>query len=361
MRILIAPDKFKGTLSAPAAALAIADGIRGVYPDAVLSSSPVADGGGGTSDTLLDASGGRKVFVTTVDPWRAPCRAAVAVLADGSVCVETAAEGRGDPMHASSEGVGRTIAQVGEMFAPATVLVGVGGTASTDGGTGVARALGWSFLDQQGRETSPGGAGLIDIHRVQPPAGEGQMKVVALCDVDSPLTGDGGSARRFGPQKGATPEQVELLERGLRNLAAVIREQLGIEVEDVPGAGAGGGLGAGLLAFLGAELTSGFAFIAQRLGLERLISNVDAVITGEGRFDPQSLEGKAPVGVARMSRRLGVPCLGVFGQLDVPKKTPLTAGFSDVIALDGSESSSALASAGALRDAVGSLFTRQPW
>lgn len=362
MRVLIAPDKFKGTLSAPAAALAMAEGVRIVDPNAILSSAPVADGGGGTLDALLDAVGGERSFVTTVDPWGGRLRTAVARLASGDCCIETATSLVGDPMLADSHGLGVLIRSARDLVqAQGRVLVGVGGTVSTDGGAGLARALGWSFLDESGQEVARGGAGLERIARIEPPADPLQVSVVALCDVAAPLTGAAGSARRFGPQKGATPEQVEMLERGLVNLAGVVRSQLGIDLERMDHAGAGGGIAAGLHAFVGAEVRSGFGFVADAMRLRGLVASADFVITGEGRFDEQSVTGKAPVGVARVAHEVGIPCLGLFGELGSPAKVALTAGFSDVLSLrDVLGSDSAGDPAAQLTRATQVLLSRQP-
>ncbi len=333
MRALIAPDKFKGTLSGPAAALAIAEGVREALPSAVVSLCPLADGGPGTMDALIDAIDGDKRYVSTVDPWGAEVRAPLAVLADGTVCIETAAPETGDVLTADSHGIGDALVQAAALSGTSAVLVAVGGTASVDGGTGLARAFGWRFLDEAGDPLRPGGGALVDLARIAPAPEPVQRRVVGLCDVDAPLVGPEGAARRFGPQKGASPEQVELLERGLTNLGRVIQRDVGIDVLSAPYAGAGGGIGAGLVAFLGAELRSGFAFVAESLRLDRLISLADVVLSGEGRFDEQSLAGKAPAGVALMSRDHGVPCLGIFGSIAVAPKVALTAGFSDVLDL----------------------------
>ena len=332
MRVLLAPDKFKGTLSAPAAALAIAEGVRRVFPSANITTCPLADGGGGTLDTLLDAVGGSKTFVASRDPWGKPIRAPLALLADGSVCIETAAPSFGDPMRADSEGIGLCIRRAAELSEGGKVLVAVGGTASTDGGTGLARALGWRFLDGFGDPLPEGAGSLGHLRYIEEPYPRVSAEVVALCDVDAPLLGPAGSARRFAPQKGATTEQVEKLEDGLSNLAALVREIFGKDI-DVPRAGAGGGIGAGLRAFADAELRSGFQVVAEAMKLRPLVAAADVVVTGEGRFDPQSLDGKAPAGVAGLAHEMGVPCLGVFGSLDVPVPTVLGAGFSDVLDL----------------------------
>lgn len=362
MRVLIAPDKFKGTLSAPAAALAIAEGVRQVDPSVVLASSPVADGGGGTLDALLDAMGGERSYETTTDPWGRRMRAPVALLPGGDVCLETASSGTGDPMAADTSGIGTLLRRAGELAEDeARVLVAVGGTVSTDGGTGLGRALGWSFLGDDGAPVQPGGLGLRSIRRIVPPESPTPPNVVALCDVDAQLTGPGGSARCFAPQKGATPEQVEMLENGLVNLAEVLRSQVGIEIETIDFGGAGGGLAAGLSAFAGADLRSGFDFVAQAMRLRGLISSVDFVITGEGRFDEQSLDGKAPVGVARAAHELGIPCLGLFGELGSPAKVALTAGFSDVLSLRDTFGPEATGNpATQLTSATRLLLSRQP-
>ena len=362
MRVLLAPDKFKGTLSAPSAALAMAEGVRKVDPSAILSSAPVADGGAGTLDALLDAIGGERRFETTVDPWGGRLRTAVALLSNGDVCIETATSLQGDPLTADSYGVGLLIRQALELTqGEGRVLVAVGGTASTDGGTGLARALGWAFLDEGGREVPQGGAGLGHIASIRAPENPTPTSIVGLCDVKAPLTGEAGSAYRFASQKGASPDQVDVLERGLLNLTTQVRAHLGRDLEKVDHAGAGGGIAAGLHAFAGAELRSGFDQVCEAMRLRGLISSADFVITGEGRFDEQSIAGKAPVGVARVAHELGIPCLGLFGELASPPKVALTAGFSDVLSLRdvfGPEATSEPASL--LTDATQMLLSRQP-
>lgn len=362
MRVLLAPDKFKGSLSAPSAALAMAEGVRKVDPSAILSSAPVADGGAGTLDALLDAIGGERSFETTVDPWDGRLRTPIALLSNGDVCIETATTQVGDPLAADSYGLGLLIRRAAQLTqGEGRVLVAVGGTASTDGGTGLARALGWSFLDEEGRDVVRGGAELYRIARVEPPAQRVSAHLVGLCDVKAPLTGDGGSARSFAAQKGASPDQVDALERGLLNLTAQVRSHLGVNLDKVDFAGAGGGIAAGLHAFAGAELRSGFDQVAEAMRLRGLISSADFVITGEGRFDEQSIAGKAPVGVARVAHELGIPCLGLFGELASPPKVALTAGFSDVLSLRdqfGPDTMSEPASQ--LTDATELLLSRQP-
>jgi glycerate kinase len=363
MRVLIAPDKFKGTLTAPSAALAMAEGVRKVDPGAIVSSAPVADGGEGTLEALIDAFGGERSFETILDPWRNRARSPIAVFSNGDVCVEAATTLKGDPLTADSQGLGMLIRRAAELVQEGgRVLVAVGGTASTDGGTGLARSLGWSFRDRDGREVSPGGGGLASIAQIARPERPLDVEVVGLCDIQAPLTGEDGSARSFAAQKGATPEQVEQLEQGLQNLAALARSELHVDLHNIAFAGAGGGIAAGLRMFAGAELRSGFSFVSEAMRLPSLISFVDFVITGEGRFDAQSVAGKAPVGVARAAHAIGIPCLGLFGELASPAKVALTAGFSDVLSLrDSLEAPERRHPAELLTEATQLLLSRQPF
>lgn len=333
MRVLISPDKFKGTLTAPAAALAIAEGVRAAEPATLISLFPVADGGEGTLGTLLDAIGGTKRFVSSVDPWGRPSRPAVAMLDDGTICIESATSVYGDPLQADSRGLGLVIDTLMVDHPSSRFLIAIGGTASTDAGTGLARAMGWRFLDEQGRDLDPGGGALANLHRVVRPENPISIEVTGLCDVDAPLTGAGGSAQRFAPQKGASPDQVALLERGLRRLVDVVAADIGIDLEDVPGAGAGGGIGTGIVAFCSGRLVSGFDVVADAVQLRPRIQAADLVITGEGRFDEQSLHGKAAAGVARLSHEEGVPCVGLFGDVATSMNETLEAGFSDVMTI----------------------------
>ncbi len=361
MRILVSPDKFKGTLTAPAAALAIAEGVRSARPASVVSLCPIADGGEGTLATLLDAIGGIKRFVTATDPWGRRARIPVGVLEDGSLCVESASSVVGDALSADSSGLGSVVAEIAATQPDATVLIGIGGTASTDGGVGLARGLGWRFLAEDGEPIARGGAGLVDLHRIVPPETPVPIAVKGLCDVDAPLTGGDGSALRFAPQKGATPEEVAVLERGLQRMVEVVQADLGIDLHAVRRAGAGGGIAAGVAAFCGGELTSGFEHLAAALALRSRIDASDLVITGEGRFDEQSIQGKASAGIARLSHEQGVPCLGLFGQMTVSISAALGTGFSDVATVGASGSPAEPAEAASrLAAAASALLSRQP-
>ena len=343
MRILVAPDKFKGSLDASAVARAIAEAVAGVLPNAEIRVRAMADGGEGTLDALLDGRDGSRLAVSVTGPLGEPVEASLGLLPDGDAVVEAAtasglalvAESDRDPLRASTRGAGELIGRaLGERAR--RVLVGIGGTASTDGGTGAASALGWRFLDGRGAELEPGGGALARLRRIDQegvdPRLEG-LSVVGACDVGNPLLGPRGAARVFAPQKGAGPDQVERLEEGLERLAERIEHDVGVTVASPWGTGAGGGMGAGLAAFFSGRLEPGFELVARETGLERDVAWATAVITGEGRLDEQSLSGKVPVGVAQVALAAGVPCLAVVGQLALSAEQLEECGFAAAISL----------------------------
>ncbi len=325
MRIVIAPDKFRGTLTAAEAANAIALGTRDAAPGAEVVTAPVADGGEGTGSVLLAALGGTVERHRVTGPVGCYVDGEVVRLNDGTVIVEMAAASglhllppaRRDALRASSLGTGELVSLALTAPDTAEIVVAVGGSASTDGGTGAAAALGWSFVDAAGHLLDFGGGALRKLSRIVPPErGDiGEVTIAGACDVEAPLTGEGGAARLFGPQKGASATEVEILEEALENLAERIRVDLAIDVASVPRAGAGGGMGAGLLAFFGASLESGFDFVARRIGLPARIAGADLVITGEGRLDVSSLTGKSAIGVARICTAHGVDCAVIAGEI----------------------------------------------
>lgn len=339
MKVLIAPDKFKGTLSASEAADAMAEGVRKAVADSELHLRPVSDGGDGFVDAVLTARGGRMLTRQAAAADGSPIGCPTARLADGDVVVAMAdSAGRlpagTDPMGSSTYGTGLHMLDA-LALAPGSLWVGVGGSLSTDGGTGAARAAGWRFLDATGRDLPLGGGSLARLARIaSPPEPPPERRIVAACDVAVPLTGPGGAARRFAPQKGATSEQVERLDEALAVLADRMAADLGVDVSAIEHAGAGGGMGAGLAAFWGAEVTSGFVALAEMTGLEAEIARADLVITGEGRLDPQSLTGKAPAGVARLARAHGVRCLAVCGRVTLGRDLLREAGFEATVSTE---------------------------
>ncbi|MDQ3963480.1 MAG: glycerate kinase [Actinomycetota bacterium] len=328
LKIVVAPDKFKGSLTALEAAEAMMHAARDVYPAAEFLIRPMADGGEGTLDALMTARGGRMHDVAVTHPLGAIVNSSYGLLSDGSACVEMArasglqlvGSSEREALAASSLGTGELIAHA-LSHEPPSLVVGIGGSASTDGGTGAARAIGWRFLDASGADLPPGGGALVDLARIVPPEHEvASVPIIGACDVDAPLTGPVGAARRFGPQKGATPGDVERLEAGLANLAERIRVDVGVDVASLSGAGAGGGMGAGLVAFFRGDLRGGFDVVASATDLAADISDAGLVLTGEGRLDGQSLAGKVPIGVGRLARRAKVPCIAIAGDLQVERR-----------------------------------------
>jgi glycerate kinase len=323
MRVVVAPDKFKGSLSASSVADAIAAGIRRTFPDASIVCRPVADGGEGTVEAMVSAIGGRVESVEVRGPLGDPVRAEIGRLEDGRTVVEVSSAvglgliARPDALRASSLGCGDLIASVLRADPGANLVVGVGGSASTDGGTGAASAVGWRFLDRRGRDLEPGGGALVRLATIDDTDKAGVLDgahILGAVDVGNPLLGPEGSARVFAPQKGAGEDDVVVLEEGLAVLAERIRVDVGIDVSSVPGGGGAGGIGAGLVAFFGAELQPGFDLVAEAIGLDGLIRGADLVITGEGKLDQGSLGGKTVIPIARLAGAAGVPCIAIVGE-----------------------------------------------
>jgi glycerate kinase len=330
MRVLVAPDKFRGTLTARQAAEAIETGWRRARPDDVIVLVPMADGGEGTLEALVDAQDGRIVPATVTGPLGDPVDAAFGLVetAEGLTgVVESArasglallAEGRRDPLRTTTRGTGELILAALEAGCR-RVVVCLGGSATNDGGVGMAAALGIRFLDAQGRELRDGGAALLDLARIDERAlhpGVAAATFLGATDVENPLCGPSGASQVYGPQKGASPDDVFLLDRSLAHLAAVVHHDLGIALKDEPGAGAAGGLGFGLLAFCGARLRRGVEVVMEAVDLRGRMDGVDLAITGEGSLDAQSLFGKVPAGVIELASLLSVPIAVLCGRAEV--------------------------------------------
>lgn len=325
MTILIAPNAFKGSLRADEAAVRIRDGLRRVFPRARYDLLPLADGGGGTLEALVKAGRGRIVRARVSGPLGGHVAALYGLLGGNTAVIEMAqAAGLGlvssrslDPMRATTFGVGELIHAALDRGAR-TILVGLGGSATVDGGAGMAQALGFRLVDRAGRDLPRGGGALSRLARILARGVDARVRgarVIGLWDVANPLLGRRGAARVFGPQKGAAPRQVRALERGLARLAVVLRRDLSREVRGLPGGGAAGGLGAGLVGFLGGRLEPGSEYILRCAGFERKARRADLVVTGEGRLDEQTREGKVPAAVAAAAVRAGVPVVCVAGGL----------------------------------------------
>jgi glycerate 2-kinase len=338
MRVLVAPDKFKGTLTAGQAAEAIEMGWRRTRPADRVELVPMADGGEGTMDALVGALGGQIETATVTGPLGAPVVAGLGLAPgvgtgpatrEGTTLgiVETARasglelvpEARRDPTRATTRGTGELMARAIGLGATRLVVC-LGGSATNDGGTGMAAALGCRFLDMEGRELREGGEPLLSLARIDTSEMRVTLSGVAIegaCDVDNPLVGPSGATAVYGPQKGASQDQVWVLDRALGHLAAVVHRDLGVDLKDEPGAGAAGGLGFGLLAFAGARLRRGVEVVIEASGLEERIVAAEVVITGEGSFDEQSLRGKVPAGVLDLARSHGVPAAVVCGRAGI--------------------------------------------
>jgi glycerate kinase len=355
MRVVVAPDKFEGSLRAGQAAEAIEAGLRRARPDAEVVRLPLGDGGAGTLEALL-AAGFKRVPVPATGPTGEPVDAAIAVDGERAVggpggsspaprraFVEMAEAsglkrlpgGRRAPLEATTYGTGELVRAALDGGARELVL-GIGGSATTDGGAGMAAALGARLLDRDGADLPPGGAALLRLERIDVSGLDPRpqsAKVTVACDVDNPLVGPEGAAAVYGPQKGAGPDDVLLLDSALRRYARVLARDLGLELADTPGAGAAGGLGAGAIAFLGAELRTGIELVLELVGFDRAVAGADLVVTGEGKLDAQSLRGKAPVGVARAAGAHGVPVVAVAGAVEVADRELRAAGFEEAHAL----------------------------
>ncbi|CAI0998931.1 Glycerate kinase [Serratia quinivorans] len=325
-KVVIAPDSFKESLSAMAVAEAIERGFRQIYPQVQYVKLPMADGGEGTVDSMVAATGGEIVRVEVTGPLGQPVSAFYGLLGEGETAViemaaasglHLAPKGQRDPRITTSYGTGELILAALERGVK-TIILGIGGSATNDGGAGMMQALGARLLDDQQQPLPPGGAALtrlaqIDLSAVDPRLQ--QVSVTAACDVDNPLCGPHGASAVFGPQKGATPEMVTQLDAALSHFGSLLQQATGREVLNAPGAGAAGGMGAALLGMLNARLRPGIEIVIETLRLEEALRDADLVITGEGRLDSQSIHGKTPIGVARVAKRHGLPVIGIAGSL----------------------------------------------
>lgn len=325
MRILIAPDSFKGSLSARAAACSLAKGIALACPDAEIDILPIGDGGEGTLDALLDAVGGEKVWVPVQDPLGCAIDAEYGVLSEGTVVIEIAtAAGLGmvadaDPgiLYRNTHGVGELIRHALEA-GRTKFVVGLGGSATNDGGIGMLYALGARFYDPDGGELEPTPASChnlahIDTSGLHPALTDVTMRVA--CDVTNPLCGPMGASAVYGPQKGATEELILVLDAFLERFAMVVSHDIGISIRDIPGAGAAGGLGAAFVGLLGAQLVKGIDLILDLTSFDTRVRQADVVLTGEGRTDSQTQYGKAVMGVATRAKSAGIPVFCLSGSI----------------------------------------------
>jgi len=333
MKIVIAPDSFKGNLSALEVANLIEKGIRRVYPKAKIVKVPMADGGEGTVQSLVDATKGRIIKREVTGPLGKKIKASYGILGDnlptgrqGKTAVIEMASASGlplvpkkrrNPLLTTTYGTGELIKGALDRGCR-RIIVGIGGSATVDGGAGMAQALGVRLLDKKGRGIGFGGGALGNLERIDISKMDERIKkteVLVASDVDNPLTGPKGAARVYAPQKGATPSMVKKLEKNLQRYASIIKRDLKKDIKNIPGTGAAGGLGGGLIAFLDAKIRLGVNIVIETVGLERHLKDADLVITGEGKMDSQTIYGKTPIGVAKLAKKYNIPVVAIVGEI----------------------------------------------
>lgn len=326
MKIVIAPQGFKGSLTALEVAQAISSGVKRALPEAEVVLVPVADGGDGTLQALVDSSQGKILKSRVSDPLGRPVDAQWGSMGDGETAVIEMARSSGlallklserDPLTATTVGVGELF-KIALDAGHRKFILGIGGSATNDAGAGFAQALGFRLLDEHGKEIPRGGAALGKLSRIDSTGADPRLKdveVTVACDVNNPLCGPTGASAIFGPQKGATPEIVKQLDAALAKFAEVAGRDLGKDVREKPGAGAAGGLGAGLMAFVDAQLRAGVDIVLEAVGLEARLEGADLVYTGEGQIDKSTVFNKAPVGVARLAKKRSIPVIAIAGSL----------------------------------------------
>ena len=331
VRILIAPDKFKGALNAREVAQNIGKGLLDVVPDAQIEMVPMADGGEGTAEAVCDARGCSWLECKAHDALRREIDARYGWIDREKLAVMEMSEAAGmwrlsqterDPIRATTFGVGEMILDATKRGAN-EIIIGLGGSATNDGGFGMARALGFQFdynYEEEHEDEQASVTELIELREIRKPKNLVMPRIIAAVDVKNPLLGENGATRVFGPQKGASKTDLDNLERALTSLADVVATEFGFDYRNQPGAGAAGGLGFGLLSFCGAIVRPGFEVVAEAVGLELKMKDADLVITGEGSLDRQTLEGKTPAGVARLARKLGKPVFALVGRATVDRE-----------------------------------------
>lgn len=344
MKIVIAPDSFKESMTALEVCEAAERGLRRSIPEVQTVKIPMADGGEGTVQALVDATNGTFTSLTVTGPLGLPVEAEYGWLGDQLTAVIEMASASGlhlvpperrNPLMTTTAGTGELIKDAVQKGAK-HLIIGIGGSATNDGGMGMAQALGVKFLDSEGAELSFGGGALSKLAKIDASKMMKELSGVTIdvaCDVDNPLTGPTGASAIFGPQKGATDETVAVLDRNLSHYASLILKETGRDVEKIEGSGAAGGLGAGLLAFLNANLKRGVDIVIETVKLEQHMGEADLVITGEGRIDGQTIHGKTPVGVSKTAKKLNIPVIAIAGSIGDGYEKVYEEGISSVFSI----------------------------
>jgi len=344
MKIVIAPDSFKGSLSALEVCESIEKGIRKVLGRAEIVKVPMADGGEGSVQSLVDATGGKLINLKVKDPLMRPVEAFYGILGDGTTAVIEMAAASGitlvskeerNPMKATTYGTGQIIVHALDRGCR-NFIIGIGGSATNDGGAGMLSALGVKLLDENACEIGFGGGNLDKLKSIDLSSIDSRLKlcnIVAACDVDNPLCGEKGASYIFGPQKGADEDMIITLDNNLSHYADVVEKYLGISIKEYPGAGAAGGLGGGLLAFLNAKLKRGIDIVIETTNLEHSIKDADLVFTGEGMIDYQTAFGKTPFGVAKIAKKYNIPVIAIAGGIGKGADTLYDQGFTSIFSI----------------------------
>jgi glycerate 2-kinase len=344
MKVVIAPDSFKESLSALEVANAVEQGFLEVFPDAEYVKVPMADGGEGLVHSLVSAVEGQVIKHGVTGPLGEKVEGFFGLIHDGKTAVIEMAASSGlhllspeerNPLHTTTFGVGELLLAALE-YNVETVILGLGGSSTNDGGAGMVQALGGKLLDVNGCEIGFGGGALANLHSINLEDFDGRLNEIRFevaCDVENPLLGETGASAVFGPQKGATPELVRVLDQNLGHFARIIERDLGMDVSEIPGAGAAGGLGAGLLAFLPCQLRKGIQIVVEATGLEDHIRDASLVITGEGKIDSQTIYGKTPLGVAAVAQKYNVPVIALAGSLGAGYQAVYQHGITSVFSI----------------------------
>ena len=327
MKIVIAPDSFKECISAKEACIAIQKGFEKIFEEGEYILVPMADGGEGTTEALVDSTDGAIYKVETTNPIGEKRISKFGILGDGKTAIIEMAQASGleliskekrNPMVTTTYGTGELIKSALDKNIE-TILIGIGGSATNDGGAGMIQALGGKLLDKDGKEIGFGGGELSKLHKIDLSNLDERLKkvkIIVACDVDNPLTGERGASYIFGKQKGGTPEMLKILDNNLKHFAKIIRKDLGVDIETISGSGAAGGLGGGLMGFLSAELKKGIDIVIEYSKLEEKIQGADLVITGEGSIDSQTRFGKTPYGVAKVAKKYNIPVIALAGNIE---------------------------------------------
>jgi glycerate kinase len=324
-KILLVPDSFKGTMSSTEICSIMEESIKEFYPEAEVISLPVADGGEGSVDAFLTAVGGEKKIVSVQGPFGREMKSFIGILGDGTAVIEMAScaglplvGSEKNPLLTTTYGAGELIKAALDSLC-GKIIVGIGGSATNDGGCGAAAALGVKFFDKNGESFIPTGGTLYKIEHIDKSGMDARLKttkLITMCDIDNPLYGENGAAYIFGPQKGADPDMVKFLDAGLRHLSEVVKSELSLDIADTAGAGAAGGMGYGMRVFLDSDLQMGIETVLDAVNFDDLLKGADCVFSGEGKIDTQSLRGKVVIGIARRTKKAKVPLVAVVGAMD---------------------------------------------